>query len=570
MSLQFSSLAVRTRILILIVASLVSIVLVSGLSLSQVRQKVIDGRKQKLHEVVDLGIGIINHQYKLVQAGIISEEAGQKAALDELASLPYKTNEAFFAFKGNGLYILAPEYPEVVGKILWESRDQEMLASATRGGEFIRFSYPKFGEQIPKEKIVYSAMFSPWGWVLSAPVYIDDVDAEFYRNAAQVGGVSVVLLAFLLAIGWRISRSIMISLGGEPAYAAEVAGMLARNDLTGKVKLDSSDRSSLLYALAQTMKSLSATLGNIRASSDSVASAATQIAAGNLDLSARTEQQAASLEQTAATMTQLTETVKQTADNARQAHTLATKASDMADMGNDSVQAMVGAIGQISSSSTKISEITGVIEGIAFQTNILALNAAVEAARAGEQGRGFAVVASEVRSLAQRSAEAAKEIKELISSSVTTIQDGAKQATEVGGTMGQVKQAIKQVSDIVGEIAAASDEQSRGIEQVNQAVGQMDEVTQQNAALVEQAAAAAQSLEEQAIRLQDAISVFKVIDTVQSAAHVVIPQSKPHPPASRIPATGRAESAKSRTAPVTSSAKPASAVDTAKSGWETF
>jgi methyl-accepting chemotaxis protein len=236
------------------------------------------------------------------------------------------------------------------------------------------------------------------------------------------------------------------------------------------------------------------------------------------------------------------------------------------------VQTMVGTIGQISSSSTKISEITGVIEGIAFQTNILALNAAVEAARAGEQGRGFAVVASEVRSLAQRSAAAAKEIKELISSSVTMIQDGAKQATEVSTTMGQVKQAIKQVSDIVGEITAASDEQSRGIEQVNQAVGQMDEVTQQNAALVEQAAAAAQSLEEQANRLKDAVSAFKLADTGTSAPSRTIPQTRPRPAPSRVAIKHRATPARlTDDRRATADKRPDTAgTATADADWATF
>jgi len=280
----------------------------------------------------------------------------------------------------------------------------------------------------------------------------------------------------------------------------------------------------------------------IKRSAESVAIASHQIASGNADLSARTEEQAASLEETASSMTQLTETVKQNADNAQQANTLATRATGMADAGNDAVQHMVATIEQISGSSSRVSDITGVIEGIAFQTNILALNAAVEAARAGEQGRGFAVVATEVRNLAQRSASAAKEIKELIGTSVSMIHDSEQQAADVGATMGQVKQAIKQVSDIVAEIAAASREQSQGIEQVNVAIGQMEGVTQQNAALVEQAAAASHSLEEQAGHLQAAMSAFKLGPIVSdepaaaASALAISPPVRAKPPvAARLP-----------------------------------
>ncbi|MFM0742232.1 methyl-accepting chemotaxis protein [Paraburkholderia xenovorans] len=332
-----------------------------------------------------------------------------------------------------------------------------------------------------------------------------------YRTSRNLMS-ALLLFAFVAATGLAlvITRGLVKQLGGEPDYAARVVDRIASGDLSVAVDLRGDDRTSLLHSMQVMRGKLEATVTQIRIGTDSIATASGQIASGNSDLSTRTEEQAASLEETAASMTQLTETVKQNADNAREANTLATSATEITDKGNDSIQAMVATIRQISGSSHKISEITGVIEGIAFQTNILALNAAVEAARAGEQGRGFAVVASEVRSLASRSAAAAKEIKELINSSVATIQAGGSQATEVSATMGQVRQTIRQVSSIVGEIADASEEQSRGIQQVHQAVSQMDLVTQQNAALVEQAAAAAQSLEEHATKLKEAVSVFKV------------------------------------------------------------
>ena len=397
------------------------------------------------------------------------------------------------------------------------------------------------------------------------------IDEQTAASHLRILSIVIVALVSLLAmiVGIRVVRSVTTALQTALDVANHIAAGKLGNDIVN-VSLDESGQ--LLDALKKMDRQLSDTVRGIKATTESVTVASREIASGNTDLSARTEQQASSLEETAASMTQLTETVKQNADNARQANALATHATDIADAGNDSVQAMVGTIGEISSSSSKISEITGVIEGIAFQTNILALNAAVEAARAGEQGRGFAVVASEVRSLAQRSAAAAKEIKELISSSVTTIHEGAQQATEVSATMGRVKQAIKQVSDIVGEIAAASEEQSRGIEQVNQAVSQMDEVTQQNAALVEQAAAAAQSLEEQAISLKDAVAVFKVADTGQFASHVATPQSKPRLPAPKAPAVRRTEPQKPKAAARAPEAdRHAAAVgDTGKADWETF
>ncbi|MEX3672268.1 methyl-accepting chemotaxis protein [Paraburkholderia phenoliruptrix] len=332
--------------------------------------------------------------------------------------------------------------------------------------------------------------------------------AEDYRFAIVI---TAVLIGLALAAGsitaLAITRSIVLPL----RKSVSVAETVACGDLTSHIETDGRDEvGRLLHSLAKMNTQLAEFITGIHATTDSVTVTSREIASGNADLSARTEAQAASLEETAASMAQLTETVKQNADNASQANQLALQAAVIADASNDAVQDMVITIEKMNSSSIQISEITAVIEAIAFQTNILALNAAVEAARAGEQGRGFAVVASEVRALAQRSAAAAKEIKELINSSVHAINQGAKQASAVGVTMADVKQAIKRVSDIVGEIAIASDQQSQGIEQVNQAVHQMDTATQQNAALVEESAAAAFSLDEQATRLHSAVSVFKV------------------------------------------------------------
>jgi len=322
---------------------------------------------------------------------------------------------------------------------------------------------------------------------------------------AAMTGVLMVLTYFVSA--WA-ERRLTRQLGGEPAYAKEIAAHIATGDLSGEIKLAPRDRSSMLHALKQMQTELSGTVGEITSSAEAIALAASEISMGNVDLSHRTEQQAVSLEKTAASMDQLTSTVKQNADNARQASAFATNASEIAAKGGDVVDRVVSTMTQINASAKDIRDIIGVIEGIAFQTNILALNAAVEAARAGEQGRGFAVVAGEVRNLAQRSASAAKEIKALISASVDRVENGSTLAAEAGHTMNEVVNAVKRVTDVIGEISSASMEQSTGIEEINRAVVQMDASTQQNAALVEQAAAAAQSLDDQAKILKRLVGKF--------------------------------------------------------------
>ncbi|MBX9810964.1 MAG: MCP four helix bundle domain-containing protein [Burkholderiales bacterium] len=352
---------------------------------------------------------------------------------------------------------------------------------------------------------------------------------DSYENARsafeKVVGALLVILVLALAISGGITFVMSRVIVRPLKNAIAMAGRIAAGDLTSEIEVKGRDETAeLLQALKDMNESLKKIVSEVSTGTDAISTASQQIAAGNADLSSRTEEQASSLEETASSMEELTSTVKQNAENARQANQLAAGASEVAVKGGQVVGQVVQTMSSINDSSKKIVDIIGVIDGIAFQTNILALNAAVEAARAGEQGRGFAVVATEVRNLAQRSAAAAKEIKELITDSVAKVEDGTRLVDEAGKTMDEIVAAVKRVTDIMAEISAASQEQSSGIEQVNRAVAQMDEATQQNAALVEEAAAAAESMEEQAQRLAAAVAVFKL---AQHEEHAAVKVEKP-------------------------------------------
>jgi methyl-accepting chemotaxis protein len=340
----------------------------------------------------------------------------------------------------------------------------------------------------------------------------ESASRAYAHTIAMVIGFVVCAGVVAFGVALVIERGLGRQLGGEPRVAAALARRIAAGDLCVPVQLKRGDSSSLMFCLDAMRTQLTAVIRGIKHSSESISVAAAEIAQGNLDLSQRTEKQAASLQGTASSMEQLTATVQQNADNAKQSVTLAHSASTNAKAGGDEVQRIVATMQGISESSSKVSQIIGTIEGIAFQTNILALNAAVEAARAGEEGRGFAVVASEVRALAQRSSTAAKEIKNLIDESASRVEAGSQLVEHAGGTIAEVVVSVKRVTDIMSEVSSASNEQSTGIAQVNHALTRMDEVTQQNAALVEQAAAAAQSMAQQAQALMDAVAVFKVED----------------------------------------------------------
>ena len=399
-----------------------------------------------------------------------------------------------------------------------------------------------------------------------------EFDAALTRyNTTRIIAISAIIAGVLFAalFGLALIRGISRSL----KQAIDASNAVAQGDLTRAIRVDGKDEvATLLTSLAAMQDSLAKVVTTVRQGSEGVATASAQIASGNHDLSSRTEQQASALEETAASMEQLSATVKQNADSARQANQLALSASTTAVRGGEVVAQVVDTMKGINDSSKKISDIISVIDGIAFQTNILALNAAVEAARAGEQGRGFAVVASEVRSLAGRSADAAKEIKGLISASVERVEHGTVLVDQAGITMTNVVNSIKRVTDLMGEISAASNEQAAGVSQVGEAVQQMDQVTQQNAALVEEMAAAASSLKSQAQELVQTVAVFKLDQggVAYAAPRVAAPTYTP----ARAPIQTRpAPKLASRAAPKVAMHKPALGNASAKQSdeqWESF
>jgi methyl-accepting chemotaxis protein len=503
----------RTRILFLCGAALLGMLILAAVSLTTLRQTMMKERVAQLSTLVVLANASLERLHAQETAGELTREQAQKEAKKLIGSL--RKDELYFFVRGysDDVNLVHPN-PKRVGIVDAKGgkeageRYRAALQGKTIGTLTAYGTRPGTKDEVLKLYAV--TRFAPWDWTVGFGDYIDDIDTAFWRNTVILLAIGAALMLVVGAMAWRMARTLYGQLGGEPEYAADVVRKIGAGDLSVDVEVRRGDESSLLHAMHSMQQSLAGTVQEIRGSTDTIATASGQIASGNQDLSSRTEQQASSLEQTAASMEELTSTVKQNADNARQANQLAASASEVAVRGGSVVGQVVDTMGAINTSSRKIVDIIAVIDGIAFQTNILALNAAVEAARAGEQGRGFAVVASEVRSLAQRSAAAAKEIKGLIDDSVSKVEAGSHQVAEAGQTMEEIVASVKRVTDIMGEIAAASQEQTSGIEQVNQAITQMDQVTQQNAALVEEAAAAAASLQDQAGSLVQAVSVFKV------------------------------------------------------------
>jgi len=400
-----------------------------------------------------------------------------------------------------------------------------------------------------------------------------DVDAAAAAYASQRNtmlGIATLAALGAAFIGWFITRRLSAALGAEPVDLGDAAQRVAQGDLSPVPGAADAPAGSVLASMGSMQQQLVGLIQQVRTSADSIATASSQIAQGNSDLSGRTEEQASALEETAASMEELNATVKQNADNARQANQLAQNASVVATQGGEVVGEVVETMKGINDSSRKIGDIIGVIDAIAFQTNILALNAAVEAARAGEQGRGFAVVASEVRSLAGRSAEAAKEVKTLINASMERVEQGTVLVDRAGNTMTEVVASIRRVTDIMGEISAASAEQSAGVAQVGEAVTQMDKATQQNAALVEESAAAAESMRNQAQQLVEAVSVFKVAGRASPAPEPGIERRGAHRATNVVRPSFANRTEPRRKATQTMTPQPRPALATGTDDWESF
>ena len=516
-----SQLSFKARIALLIGIAIGGMVLLAALAFWQLRGELLEGRRLQLRTAAQSAFSIVQAYEKKALSGAMPVTDAQAAAIEALRASRYGATNAeyFYIWTLDGVSVMLPTKPEWAGQnklgVVKDTQGvdviKQMLDTARQnsdGWSTLETEFYKPGGTVPVPKLQLFSVIKSWNWMVGSGLYMDDVQAEVQAAMVKTFGVAFVVILIVGVAGAMNARTVLRQIGGDPREAIDAMQAVAKGDLS--IKVDQHVPHSLLAGLNATVTSLREVVGQVRGSVESVTTASAEIASGSLDLSGRTEQAAASLQETAASMEQLTSTVANTCNSAQQANAMATQASASASQGSAVVGKVVLTMERINDSSRRIAEIIGVIDSIAFQTNILALNAAVEAARAGEQGRGFAVVASEVRTLAQRSAQAAREIKALIQESVERVQDGSTLVTQAGQSMHDIVQSIERVGRIIEDISAATREQATGIGQVNSAVAQLDRATQENSALVEESSAAAESLKDQARHLSQTMAVFRL------------------------------------------------------------
>lgn len=512
---MFRNMSLTKKVILLsVMIALSTLIFVSWFFISE-RQLILEEKKESVKHSVEVAYGVIKYYHKRSTEGTMSEDEAKAAALATIKTMRYGVGdvEYFWVNDMHPKMLMHPTKPDLDGKDVSENKDPNgkrlfvefvSMVKAHESG-FVFYMWPFPGKDEPMDKVSYVKGFKEWGWVLGSGLYIHDVDEEIIQRITTFSMGFFPFAIIFFVVYFLVGRSIIRGLRA----AVGIAQSIAAGDLTRNIEVRSNDEIGLLLqSLKEMNEYLVTVVGKIRTDTKDIVYSSSELSQGNNDLSARTESQAASLEETASTMEELTSTVKNNAERTRVATQESFMASEIATKGGRVIAEVVDVMESIKQSSGKIGDIIGVINDIAFQTNILALNAAVEAARAGEQGRGFAVVATEVRNLAQRSASAAKEIKDLITASTFTTEAGSELVANAGSTMNEIVHAVKRVTEIIEEIAIASDEQSSGITQINSAIEQMDAATQQNAALVEQSAKATTALADKAQILSQSVDIF--------------------------------------------------------------
>ncbi len=510
------------------VATLGLMVPLLAYSIHATDQSVLEGRRDRTEHVVEVAAGIADHFVHEAEAGRITRAEAQRQAIEQIKALRYEGEQYFWINDFDARMVMHPTKPELDGKDLSgfeDPRGQKIFRTfaalgRSPGSGFVNYLWPKPGSAKPVPKLSFVKAVPAWGWVIGSGVYMDDVQAA----ASHKRNVLLAMAAVIMVVALVMNAALTRILAATMSQVVEQTRRAASGDLSARVEVHSQDELGQMAASVNRMlEGFGTTMAEVQHAAGTTASAAQQLAAGGEALAGGANEQAASLEETASALHQMTASVQQSADGAQRAAQLVRGTREVAESGGEVVSRAVGAMQEINASSRRIADIIATIDEIAFQTNLLALNAAVEAARAGEQGRGFAVVAAEVRGLAQRSAQSAREIKDLIQDSVRKVETGTELVNRSGATLGEIVKSVQSVSDLVADIAAASREQAAGVQQVNDAVTRMDEVTQGSAAQTEELATTARALSDEAERLRELTKHFHVSHGPRSVAAIGAP-----------------------------------------------